>query len=140
MNFRQLEQRDLDFVAEHSLNQDVFKSQPEVYEHNYTLEHNGRILVIGGIKMLNKTTAIAWCNLTVFALDHVIETYRCMKTWTDEMCRTLGIHRLEANVEVGFQAGEVTVKHLGFDFEFRMKDYNDGKPADRYVKYYEVKQ
>lgn len=138
MNFRQMTQADLDFVAEHGIHKGVLKNQPEQMDYNYCLEHEGEVLVIGGMKLINNTAAIGWIALTEYSGEYIIEVFRTVKTWLNDMAETLKISCLIAFVEAGFEEGERVILHLGFDKQCRVKNFKGNIPADLWVKTFEV--
>jgi hypothetical protein len=138
MNFRQMLQSDLDFVAEHGINRGVIKDAPKETDFTYALDHEGKVLVIGGIRLINKTAAIGWIALTCWAGDHIIMVFRTIKEWLEILCKEKGILCLMAFVDAGFEAGETTVRHLGFEKQCRIKNYSDTGPADLWIKNFEV--
>jgi hypothetical protein len=133
-----MQQSDLDFVAEHGIHKGVLKNQPDCIDYSYCLEHEGKVLVIGGMKLINSTCAIGWIALTVWAGDHIIEVFRCVKTWLSDMAQTIGLTCVMAFVEAGFEEGERTVEHLGFTLKCRIPNYKGEIPADLYIKTFEV--
>jgi len=147
MNFRQLQQSDVEYMAENSYDKDFYKQVPAQTEFDYALEHDGDILGVGGFRMKNNTTAWCWFDLSTKAAEHTIVCYRVIKEWIEGyegkdghvpgFCETHGILRLEAYVKVGFEAGARTVEHLGFEWEHRMMKFIGQSPADRYVKYFD---
>jgi hypothetical protein len=134
MNFRPLQESDIAFMSLHALyGKEHWKAMPGQTEYNYTLEHDGKVLVIGGAKMLNNYTAYAWIDLSEFAKEHIIITYRCIKEWMLELAKTVGIRRYEAYIECGFEAGHNIARHLGFELEYRAKNFFGDAPADIYA-------
>ena len=82
MNFRQLQESDIAFMAEYSLyGKEHWKAMSGQTEYNHCLEHEGRILCVGGFKMINNFTAYGWFDMSEFAKDHIITTYRAIKEW-----------------------------------------------------------
>jgi hypothetical protein len=138
MNFRAMTQQDLDFTAEHSINRGVLKNQPKETDLAYTLEHEGNVLIVGGFKLINHTSALCWLSMTCFAGDHIIMVFRTIKEWIEILCKEKGIQCLMAFVDAGFEAGETTVRHLGFEKQCRIRNYSDTGPADLWIKYFEV--
>ncbi|MDD5459418.1 MAG: hypothetical protein PHF37_08515, partial [Phycisphaerae bacterium] len=103
----------------------------------WTLEHEEKVLGIGGIKMVNNTTAICWFDLSKYAGEHIVVCYRVIKEWIPIVCKEKKIRRLEAYVKAGFEAGVRTVEHLNFDFEHRKKKYIGDIAADCYVRFFD---
>lgn len=140
MRIRELTIEDYDYVCEYGINRGVIKNQPEQLEYSYTLEHEGKVLVIGGIKLINHTTAMCWIALTCWAKEHIIDSYRVISEWMELICKEKQIRCLLAFVDAGFEAGERTVLHLGFDRKCRIDSFNGDSPADLYVRLFEVSE
>lgn len=136
MNFREAKKEDYDYFREHSRDPNFYKDAPEIQDFDYVLEHNGKPLVIGGLRLITKWTAWGWFDFSDEIGDNVIIAYRTIKEWMEISTKQLGIRRVMAWVEVGFEAGERTVVHLGFHKESRMHNFIDGRPADLWVKFY----
>ena len=137
MDFRELQESDITFMREHSLNKCFYKECPEQTDYTYALEHYNQVLGIGGIRMINNSTAWGWFDLSDAAEDHLIVTYRTVKEWLEILCNEKKIIRLEAYVRVGFEAGVRTVEHLGFKFESRMPQFIYHNPADLFVRFFD---
>lgn len=134
MNFREMIQSDVDFVKDHSVSRGIFYKQPEVTDFSYTLEHEGEILGIGGIRLINPTTAWAWIDMTHYAGNHIIAVYRVIKEWMDILCKEKGIKRLQAYIEMDFPEAIRMVRHLGFKEESVMKNFMGDKDAFMFVR------
>ena len=134
MKFREAIQSDIEYMADHTVSRGCFKDQPEMLDYVYTLEHEGKILAVGGMKLVNPTVAWAWVDLSDNSKDNIRTVYRTMKEWLDTMMKDHGIHRLMAAVECDFEDAVRTAEHLGFSKEFKMSSWKDGKPAYMYVK------
>lgn len=138
MQFRQLIQSDIEYMAQHALvGRESWKNQSGEAQYNFTLEHEGKILGIGGFIMVGKTCAISWFDMTEDAKEHIITSYRVLKEWADIFCKDHGIQRLMAFVRTGYEAGVRTCEHLGYRFENRMPKYEDGQPFDLFVKFFD---
>jgi RimJ/RimL family protein N-acetyltransferase len=136
MEFRQLTEKDISFMKENSLDTVFYKECPEEDAFCWALEYGEKVLVIGGMKMVNNTTAIGWFDLSRYAEEHISLCYRVIKEWLPTMCKEKKIRRLEAYIKAGFEAGVRTVEHLGFEFESRKRNYIGDIPADLYVRYF----
>lgn len=134
MEFRETTQKDLDFVANHSVSRGILKRQPECIDYCYTLEHKGKVLGIGGFRLINLTTAWCWTDLTYLAGEHIIVGYRILNEWIDIFVKEHGIKRLQAYVECNFKEAIRMVKHLGFHYESTMPNFVGNQPAYMYVK------
>lgn len=137
MNFRETTQADLDFVAEHSISRGVQKDQPQQTDYCYTLEHDGKVLIIGGFRLINSTTAWAWLDLTDASGGHIVTVYRVIREWADKFVKTHGIKRLQAYIECDFEEGKRLAQHSGFEKEFEkpMKNFVGNKDAFMYVRF-----
>ncbi len=127
---------DIEFVKDNSISRGIFHKQPEVTDYSYTLEH-GNILGVGGIRMINLTTAWAWIDLTHYSGEHIIKVYRVIKEWMDIVTREKGIKRLQVYIEPDFPEALRTVQHLGFEFESVMENFMGDKDAWMYVRFTE---
>lgn len=136
MNFRELKQEDIDAVKDDSISRGILSKQPEVIDYGYTLEHEGKVLGIGGFRFINSTTAWAWLDLTDRAGSHLIASYRVIKEWIDLFAQEHGIRRLQAYIEADFEKAIRLVKHLGFHQESTMPNFVGNKSAYLYVKYF----
>lgn len=134
MIFRETIQKDIDFVADHSVSRGISKHQPERIDYCYTLEHEGKVLCIGGFRLINLTTAWCWLDLTDVAGVYIIVCYRVIKEWLDIFVEEHGIKRLQCYVECDFPEAIRMVEHLGFKEESVMKNFVGDKGAYMYVK------
>lgn len=137
MNFRESTQEDITYIADHSVSRGIFKKQPDEIDFCYTLEHENEPLGIGGIRLINTTTAWCWVDLSDKAKDHIIIIYRVIKEWMDIVCKEKGIKRLQAYIEYDFPEAVRMVEHLGFHMEFVMPRFINDKSAYMYVRYTE---
>ena len=136
MEFRELKREDIDFVKDNSISRGVLHKQPEVIDYGYCLEHEGKILGIGGIRLINLTTAWCWLDLTHYAGKHITTVYRVIKEWTEILVKDKGIKRLQAYIETDFPEAIRIVEHLDFRQESIMPRFVGNKPAFLYVKYF----
>jgi RimJ/RimL family protein N-acetyltransferase len=134
MNFRKMTAEDVEFVKDHSASRGIFKNQPDEIDYAYTLENEGQILCIGGIRMINLYSAWAWIDLTHEAGKCITTTYRVIKEWGDSLCKQHNIRRLQAYVETDFPEAIRMVEHLGFKRESTMKNFMGDKDAYLYVR------
>lgn len=134
MEFRETTQEDLDFVANNSVSRGIQKHQPEQIDYCYTLEHEGKVLGIGGFRLINKTTAWAWTDWTHFSGSHIIVAYRVVKEWMDMFAKEHNLKRLQAYIECDFAEAIRMVKHLGFEYESTMENFMDDKDAYMYKR------
>lgn len=134
MIFREANQSDIDHLADHSVSMGCFGQMPERIDYVYTLEHEGEPLAVGGIKLLNTTTAWCWMDLTEEALKHRKRVYRTVKEWLDSLVEEKGLTRLMAAVRTDFQEAIRTVEHLGFYQEAVLTRFFDDKDAYLYAR------
>lgn len=137
MNFRQLQQSDIDYMREHSPDKDFYKDCPERIEYDYCLEHDGDVLCVGGVRLMNTTTGTGWFDFSPKGYEHTIICYRTISEWMIQLCQSLHITRLEAYVREGFGAGVRTVEHLGFGFERKVPRYFGDTDAMLFVRFFE---
>jgi len=135
LKFREAIQSDLEYMADHTISRGCFKEQPEMLDYVYALEHGGKLLAVGGMKIVTPTVAWAWVDLSEHAKDNIRKVYRTMKEWLAIMMKDHGIKRLMAAVECDFVEAINTVEHLGFSQESIMLRWTkEGKPAYMYVR------
>jgi len=135
MNFREMTQSDVEFMKEESLGRGILTKQPEVTDYTFTLEHEGKILGVGGIRLILPTTAWAWVDITKYAEGHMILGYRVIKKWMESLVAEHGIKRLQAYVEPDFPEGIRMVEHLEFERESILEKFlPDGRDAFLYVR------
>lgn len=140
MEFRLSTETDLEFVSKHSLYEEE-NNQPTQLDHIFTLDHGDYILGIGGFRMITNSTAWAWVQLTEYVGRHIEPTYRVIKEYMEIFCKDHNICRLQAWVKKDFHEGIRTVRHLGFQEEYMMKDFlGKDKSAIMFVKYYDGEQ
>lgn len=137
MEFRALKQEDIDAVKDDSISRGILSKQPETIDFNYTLEHEGKVLGIGGIRLINMTTAWAWVDLTHYASEHIITVYRVIREWMEILAKDKGIKRLQCYVEVDFPKSKRMVEHLGFRSKYTMPKFVGNKSAYLYVRYFD---
>ena len=134
MQLREATKADLLFAADHTVSRGIFKNQPEKIEALYALEHQGEILAVGGIRMVNLSTAWVWVDLTDRIGDHMGAVYRVIKEWMAEMIHLFGIRRMQAYVELDFPEAIRMAEHLGFAKESVLEQFVGDKDAFMYVK------
>lgn len=134
MNFRETTQADLDFVADNSISRGIAKRQPECIDYCYTLEHEDKVLIIGGFRLINPTTAWCWTDWTHLSKDHIVVTYRVTKEWIDIFAKEHNLRRLQCYVETDFEEALRMVGHLGFEWESTMKNFIGDKDAYMFTR------
>ena len=123
MIFREMTQKDVEFMKDHSVSRGILKSQPEQTEFTYALEHEGKVLGIGGIRLINLTTAWCWVDMAPCVGEHIIVVYRIIKEWMLKLVEEKGLKRLQAYIEPDFPEAIRMVQHLGFEKESIMEDF-----------------
>ncbi len=136
MEFRDIKESDFAFVAEHTASRGCCAKRPVNLDFLVALEHEGNVLAIGGVLLLNPSTSWAWLDLTTFAEGHMVVVFRTIRDWLDKMAEMHGITRMMAAVEIDFAEANRTVEHLGFHRESVMSRFFDDKDAYMYVKFY----
>lgn len=121
-------------MKDHSASRGIFSKQPEVTDFSYCLEHEDKVLGVGGIQMINHSTSWVWLDLTDNFKDHVPTVYRIIKEWMEILCKQKGIKRLQAYILPDFPEAMRMVEHLGFLYESRMEKFADDKDAFMYKK------
>ncbi len=116
MNFRETTQEDLDFMVNNSVSRGIQKHCPERIDYCYTLEHEGKVLGIGGFRFINTTTAWCWTDWTHLTGNHIVVSYRIIKEWIDIFAKEHGIKRLQCYIETDFTEAIRMVTHLGFEW------------------------
>lgn len=156
MALRETTLADIEFVIEHSVSRGCFKDQPPVTDFVYTLDYEDEvcwegqaltweneviasvfILGIGGLKLINKTTAWAWVDITDRAAKYMTAGYRVIKEFMDKLADSQGLRHLQAYIEVDFPEAIRMAEHLGFRRECRMRQFtgeNGEKDAYLYVR------
>lgn len=137
MLFRELVQSDIDYMANHSVSRGIFSKMPQQTEFSFCLEDKGKILGVGGVRLINLTTSWAWVDLTHYAGEHIITVYRVIKEWMEILARDKGIKRLQAYVEVDFPKSKRMVEHLSFHQEHIMPKFVGEKSAYLYVRHFD---
>jgi len=97
----------------------------------WTAEHDGRVLAIAGIAPQWENRALAWALISDEAGSHFKTIHRAVSRFLD-VCE---YRRVEANVDVGFEAGDRWMKLLGFEYEGRLKAFRpDGADMLMYAR------
>ncbi len=129
---------DIDFVAAHSISQGVIDKQPDTIDFSYCLEEDGKILGIGGIRLITPTVAWAWVNMAEYNDSAYVIANRvlAMREWMEKLVQEHGIKRLQAYVDVNFSEAIRLVEHLGFQCESIMKKFIGDGDAWMFVKFF----
>ena len=134
MNFRLATQEDLDYMADHSINQRVDRKMSEAIDYIYTLENEESPVGVGGFRMVTPTTAWCWIDLSPAISDNLIIGYRAVRDWIDGFVGQMGIKRLQAFVRSDEPKHIRLVEHLGFEKESLMVGFYDNGDAFMYRK------
>ena len=147
MIFRQMTTEDLAYHQKHALYPEDRKIHVGQSEYNFSLVDGDVVLGIAGFRFINNTTAWCWLSMGENAKEHLTISFRTLSEWiggfkgdagqwVPGFCETYGIRRLEAYVELGFEAGVKLVEHLGFVEESRMPNFIGELPAIRFVRFF----
>jgi len=138
MNFRITQPEDIEQLRLNGVSGGKYDPQAEV-DFCATLEQDGKVLIVGGIRKITPTTAWAYAELTSDAGSYIYTVYRVTREWLDKLCKDNGVLRLQAWVETGHPNRIRWVEHLGFKKEYGPMRHFAGKDvsADIYVKYFE---
>lgn len=112
----------------------TMKNQPESVDFYYTLEHEGEVLGVGGIRLIVPTAAWCWFSLTENAEGHIVVVYRTIKEWMFELVKEKKIKRLQAYIDPDSPEAIRTVQHLGFEKESVMENFLGDRNALLYVR------
>ncbi len=134
MDFRETTEKDLEYMADHSVSRGIQKRQPEQLEYMFTLEHEGEVLGTGGFRLINSTTSWCWLDMSDKSGKHIRTCYRVIKEWIDIFVKEHGLKRLQAYIEPDFEESIRMVAHLGFRYEFTMKNFIEDKDALMFIK------
>ncbi len=136
MNFREMQPSDIEQLKDKSISRGILHKMPAQIEFSYCLEYEGEVLSIGGIQMVNETTAWGWINLSEDAVNFKKTVYKVINDWTEKLTKDKGIKRLQVYVECDFPKAVRLVEHLGFARESIMPRFVGEKSAYLYVKHY----
>lgn len=136
MKLRDITQEDIEYLKEHSASRGILKNQPPLIEFCYALEHEGRLMGIGGIRLINTTTAWCWIDATPEAKNHIIRVYRIIRDWMQILVEQHKLKRLQAYIEPDFPEAIRMAQHLGFKKESIMKNFLPDGDALMYVRLY----
>ena len=134
MEFRTATKDDLVYMADHSISRGVLKQIPEKVDYICTLEHDDKILCVGGFSLINTTTTWCWIDISDDAGGHILTMYRVIREWIEKFCEDHKIVRLQAHVECDFTEGITLVQHLGFKKESIMEKFMGDKDAFMYKR------
>jgi hypothetical protein len=132
MEIREATTEDLQYARDHTVSRGKQGTAPEKIDYLYTVEDEGVPMAVGGFRFINATTV--WCHvdLTDSAGKSICKTYRVIRDWINEFAKEHNIKRLQAYVRSDFDKGKRLVEHLGFEYEFTMKNFTEEGDADMY--------
>ena len=133
MNFRPAKLEDFEFMAEHSTNKGIHNKRVDRIDYDYTLEHDGNLLGMGGFSMIIPTTFWCWVDFTKTGEDHLLTAYRVIKEWIDNFAEDMAITRLQAFVRNNERHIRL-VNHLGFIREGNMEKFYGTEDALLYKR------
>jgi len=133
MLFRTATAGDIAYCTAHSMSR-APKEYPQSVDRVFALEHDGVVLGVGGVKLLNEYSAWCWINWSTAARENVYTVYRVTKEWLDELVKQHRLVRLMAAVDPTFEEAVRTVEHLGFVKESVMFRFFGDRDAWMYVR------
>ncbi len=134
MDFRIATEDDLKEVAKTTVSRGC-RELPESIDLVYALEHEGKVLGVGGVKLMNAATAWVWLDVAAVGKEHMILAYRLIRNWLNAFMAEQGIVRLMAAVDCEFPEGILLAEHLGFERESVAKRFFDTRDAYIYVRF-----
>ena len=132
MEFREVQQSDIDYMTHNSINGDL--KQLRAIDYIYTLEHNGIPLLVGGFRLITDTTAWCWVDISHEAGNHTVTMYRTIKEWINNFVETHNIKRLQAFTRPDSEESIRMLKHLGFKPESAMVGFFEDGDALLFVR------
>ena len=138
MELRDLLESDLGYCKAHDISNSKFRDADERVDYAWTLTEEEQILAIGGIQKITGSCAWAWMSMTEDAKQYKLTVFRTLREYTEQVCRSVGITRLQAWSEIGFEESKRLLEHLGFQKEgFPMIGFIDQDThAQLYVKFF----
>jgi hypothetical protein len=125
---------DLEAMGKQSVSRGCLGSIPETTDFVYALKHRRELLAVGGIKLMNPTSAWAWLDLAPPALKHKTAVFRAIRDYLDGLMAKSGLTRLMAAVEPSFPEAIRTVLHLEFHEESRMPGFFGNEEGIMFVR------
>lgn len=114
---------DIEAIRDKSISRGIMKQQEGKGDFIYTLEHQGLILGVGGIRMINDVSAWGWVTISEDAKVHIIPCYRILKEYMELIVKEMGIIRLQAYVDPDFPEAIRMIQHLGFEKESVLENF-----------------
>ena len=134
MIFRAAIDDDFTYLASHSINTKADRKQFETIDYNFTLEHEGNPLAMGGFRMIVPTTAWCWIDLTHDAGKNIRTVYRVTIEWMNQFAKDNNIKRLQAFIRMDSPEAIRLAQHLGFSMESIMKNFYGDDDAYLYTR------
>lgn len=136
MEFGELTQADIDAVKDNSISRGILSKQPQEIDFSYALRHEGKVLGIGGIRLINLTSCWLWVDMSKYAREHIKTCYRVISEWFEILMKDKGIIRAQCYIEADFEEAIRLVRHLGLHYEFTMPNFVGKKPACMFVRFF----
>ena len=137
MIFREAIESDYDYMVENSINNKTDRKLQPIIDYEYTLEHEGDILGVGGFRMVTEVTAWCWVNFSEVGvhttMTNLKETYRASRDWINAWALSHDMKRIQAFVEDSEEEIRL-VRHLGFEQESIMKNFFGERDGLMYVR------
>lgn len=103
----------------------------EASEHTYTAFFDGKPIICGGVTEYWRNRGEAWAVVDPECRQHFVSIHSAVKRFLD-ICP---VTRVEAAVEIGFEAGHRWVRALGFKYEATCRKFlPDGQTALLYSR------
>jgi Acetyltransferases, including N-acetylases of ribosomal proteins len=98
----------------------------------------GDILACAGVTLLWRGVGAAWCITSPLVARHPLSFHRAVRRMLDLLEASLGLHRVQVEVQGDHFVSQRWVERLGFEFEGFMPGY--GPDGSRYVRFGRVRQ
>ena len=128
MKFREATIEDYESMVNLSINQRADRKMDLPLDSFYTLEHDGKILFVGGYRMIVPTTAWCWLDFTEYGVKRIKDSYRTINEFTEQWVKLNGVSRLQAFTHNGEKEIRL-VKHFKFKQECIMKNFYGDEDA-----------
>ena len=100
---------------------------------SWTLIIAGKVVACAGVAILWKGVGEAWLITSPHINEYAMCFYRTLKRRLQEIVKTHHLHRVQADVEAGFEESHKMMLHLGFEQESVMEHYGPNK--ENFVRY-----
>lgn len=127
-------QKDLDYVRNHPLDENVAKRFNDVKLTGWakTVAYNGDILGVGGVVVYWPGVGEAWLFLSKHVIEHKLKAAFYVRSMMQTSIEELNLHRLQCTVRADFHKAIKMVERVGFLREGVMKAYTEDK-IDTYM-------